>query len=162
MRIKAATAVWRKQGSKIETTACIIAKDKPQTSYRDVEKWRFVSIGGVYEFTCYFVKITETPYITLKLYRYYGKNTNKFLTKFKQIVDKCDRIVIEYWDCIGSDRSSRDRGSANNSHYLNLTHSLCSLSPLSRCFLASNTIKSKVQRRTRSQGVLQQASLLQT
>ena len=150
MRIKVATAVWRKQGSKIETTACIIAKDKPQTSYRDLEKWRFPSIGGVYEFTCYFVKITETPYITLKLYRYYGKNMNKFLTKFKQIVDKRDRIVIEYWDCIGSDRSSRDSGSANNSHYLNLTHSLCSLSPpLSRCFLASNTIKSKVQRRTR-------------
>ena len=148
MRIKAATAVWRKQGSKIETTVCIISKDKPQTSYRDVEKWRFVSIGGVYEFTFYFVKITETPYITLKLYRYYGKNMNKFLTKFKQIVDKCDRIVIEYWDCIGSDRSSRDSGSANNSHYLNLTHSLCSL-PLSQCFLASNTIKSKVQRRTR-------------
>ena len=149
MRIKAATAVWRKQGSKIETTACIIANDKPQTSYRDLEKWRFPSIGGVYEFTFYFVKIIKTFYITFRLYRYYTKNMNKFLTKFKQIVDKSDRIVIEYWDCIGSDRSSRDRGSANNSHYLNLTHSLCSLSPpLSRCFIASNTFKSKVQRRT--------------
>lgn len=103
----------------------------------------------MYEFTFYFVKIKEVLYITLKLYRYYGKNTNKFLTKFKRIVDKCDEIVIIYWYCFDLDRSSGDSGSANNSHYLNLTHPLCSLSPLSRCFLASNTIKSKVQKQTR-------------
>ena len=83
----------------------------------------------MYEFTFYFVKITETPYITLKLYRYYGKNMNKFLTKFKRIVDKCDEIVIIYGDCFDLERSGRGGGSANNSHYLNLTHPLCSLSP---------------------------------
>ena len=65
-----------------------LAMDKPSNCHRDVEKWRFPSIGGVYEFTFYFVKITETPYITLKLYRYYGKNMNKTLTNFKRVVDK--------------------------------------------------------------------------
>ena len=73
---------------------------------------------------------------------------NKVLTKFKKIVDKSDEIVIIYGDCFDLERSGRDSGSANNSHYLNLTHPLCSLPPLSRCFIAANTIKSKVQRRT--------------
>ena len=91
---------------------------------------------------------------------------NKFLTKFKQIVDKCDRIVIEYWDCIGSDRSSRDSGSANNSHYLNLTHSLSVWVPpksMLHCFKHNQINGAKVNPiRTRSQCSLQQASLLQT
>ena len=54
---------------------------------------------------------------------------NKFLAKFKQIVDKSDEIVIIYGDCFDLERSGRGSGSANNSHYLNLTHPLCSLSP---------------------------------
>jgi len=47
-------------------------------------------MGGVYEFTFYFVKIIETLYITFRLYRYHTKNMKKVLTKFKQIVDKSD------------------------------------------------------------------------
>ena len=86
-------------------------------------------MGGVYEFTFYFVKIIKALYITFRLYHYHTKNMNKILTKFKQIVDKRDEIVIIYGECFDLERSGRDSGSANNSHYLNLTHSLCSLSP---------------------------------
>ena len=88
----------------------------------------------MYEFTFYFVKITETPYITLKLYRYYGKNMNKFLTKFKRIVDKCDEIVIIYGDCFDLERSGRGGGSANNSHYVVLICT-CFAAVFGRCML---------------------------
>ena len=81
---------------------------------------------------------------------------NKFLTKFKRIVDKCDEIVIIYGDCFDLERSGRGGGSANNSHYLNLTHPLCSLSPpksMLPCFKHNQIKNAKAHPiRTQSQG----------